>query len=205
MVPCSLQLDRTASWKLWACARVVWVRLIILALGVGGQEVALCSEWWWRLMCTSVGSPASNKVDCFLVFFFLPNGTYADSRITHEHLPLWVHLDAPAKELYLSIHKTNFAVIMLHVESATEFLDEQKRKKNCRWALEWSSTTHCLWRKWWFKQRLSTSFSNGNRHLNEPISKTLVVALARPTLKVWNLQTSIVCHCPENRGHDRTS
>ena len=64
--------------------------------------------------------------------------------------------------IHPSIHKTNFAVIMLPVESATEFLDEQKRKKNCRWALEWSSTTHCLWRKWWFKQRLSTSFSSRN-------------------------------------------
>jgi len=27
---------------------------------------------------------------------------------------------------------------------------------------------------------MATSFSNGNKQLNEPISKTLVVALARP-------------------------
>ena len=34
------------------------------------------------------------------------------------------------------------------------------------------------------KSLMEASFSNGNKHLNEPISKTLVVALARPTLKV---------------------
>ena len=86
---------------------------------------------------------------------------------------------------------------MLHVETATEFLDEPKKKipvghlngvvQRIAYGENDGSNKdfrHHFQAETCEKSLMAASFSNGNKHLNEPILKTLVVALARPTLKV---------------------